>query len=412
MRVTLVNCWHDDNKGDSAIVLGTLKALQACTSDLSIRLVSIFSEQSPLFLNASRHILKKFPNAELKGSSIPDASEVNRWRWLAALAQSVNPLKVKKNLKLLDGVDLVISVGGHYFVTYGGPGDLLRIYAHSYPLLLAWRARIPFAIYGQSIGPLHSSLSRHFIRMLFQKALFIGVRELLSKEELVRCDLPPGHIHLLPDLAFMIEPSLTERVTRLLQRYGLKPSDFVVITPRQWFKKGDFRYIAYLDALATLIHYLRVKGLKIVIFAHTLGPTPFEDDRVACNDLLKKLPYYDGIYYVEEDLDPEELSAFYGYSRLVVGTRFHSIILSFTAGTPAFALSYSGPKAPGIMDLFGFRSYTADISNLHPKTLQAGVEHLLHNEHNLREQIVKKVAELRANIINSTQEMLRKVGVI
>jgi len=410
MRITLVNCWHDDNKGDSAIVLGTLKALQICTSkNLSVCLVSIFSKENHLFRNAFRHIITKFPRLEIRASPIPDISELNRWSWLAALIRSMNPLQVRQNLKLLDNTDLVISTGGHYFVTYGGPGDLLRIYAHSYPLLLAWRARIPFAIYGQSIGPLHSSLSRHFIRILFQKALVIGVRELLSKEELVGCGLPPDRIHLLPDLAFMIEPTLTERLERLLQRYGLKPKNFVVITPRQWFKKGDFRYIAYLDALTTLIHYLRARGIKVVVLAHTLGPTPFEDDRIACHDLLERLTDHDGIYYVQEDLDPEELSAFYGYSRLVVGTRFHSIILSFTAGTPAFALSYSGPKAPGIMDLFGLRSYTADISNLHPKALQAGVDHLLCNEDNLREQISKKVAELRANIVSFTQEMLKKV---
>ncbi|MCS7064765.1 MAG: hypothetical protein NZL85_00675, partial [Fimbriimonadales bacterium] len=27
-RVTLVNAWHDDNKGDSAIVIGTLRVLR------------------------------------------------------------------------------------------------------------------------------------------------------------------------------------------------------------------------------------------------------------------------------------------------------------------------------------------------------------------------------------------------
>jgi len=29
MEVTIVNYWRDDNKGDSAILLGTLKTLQA-----------------------------------------------------------------------------------------------------------------------------------------------------------------------------------------------------------------------------------------------------------------------------------------------------------------------------------------------------------------------------------------------
>jgi len=410
MRIAIVNCWHDDNKGDSAIVWGTLKAFKMCVQNPSFTLLSVFSKESPFFKTSFRHTIRKFPNVEIRPFPIPNRLELDRWRWVMILIRSMNPLKVSKDLGLLDNVDLVISKGGHYFVDYGRLSGIFHIYTHSYPLLLAWRKKVPFGIYGHSIGPLRSPLARYLIRTVFKKAMIVGVREFLSKEELKRCGFSPDSVNLLPDLAFMLEPSLTKCVENLLQRHNLKPDEFVIITPRQWFFKGESsRYIDYLDVLAGLIRHLRINGLKVVILAHTLGPSPFEDDRIACCDLLKRLSNHNGIYYVQEDLNPEELSAFYGCSRLVIGTRFHSIILAFVAGTPALAISYAGPKAPGIMDLFGLRAYTADISNLNLEALKTGVRHILHNKKDLQVQIQKKVSELRTNIITLTQKVVKEI---
>jgi len=373
----------------------------------------MFSEQSPLFHTAFRHTVNTFPGLELRPSPIPDGSELDRLDWLVSLAWSglslLKPLK-RGDLGPFSDVDLVISIGGHRFVTYGGPGDLLRLYANSYPLLLALRVGTPFAICSQSIGPLHSFAARHFIRILLQKAVFVGVRERLSKEELVRCGFSSNRIYLVPDLAFLIEPASTERLAALLQQHGLKPREFIALTPRQWFMHEDPRYLAYLEALEDLARYLERRGLRVAIVAHTLGPTPFEDDRLACRDLMKRLTDLNGICLIEEDLNPVELAALYRQAMAVVGTRLHSVIFSFIAGTPAFALSYSGPKATGTMDLFGLKAYTADVASLQPESLQAGVESLLRHEVRLRLQIHERVAILRKEIIQAMKEMLERAG--
>lgn len=426
IRIGLASCWHDDNKGDAAILLGTIQAIREFRHDCPISLFSLFSESDYRYANSFRFQKKAFSDIEIYPHKIGVSDRVSTERSIQLRHVGLGLKLIQSCINLswpsldrylsakLKDIDLLISRGGHHFVTHGngGPIDLGQMFLfHSYPLLLARRLGKPFAILGQSVGPIKGRLAQRLVHQVFSQAAFIGVREELSKVELVKCGLPEKDVVVIPDLAFLIQPELSPRVQRILDQTGLQPKGFVVITPRQWFARHDSRYWKYVETIREVIRYLTGMGFPVLLLAHTLGPVSIEDDRVACKDVLGD---WQGskVFYIEEDLSPTELAALYGHARLLIGTRFHSVIFAFVGGTPAFAISYSGPKAPGIMRGMGLGSLTADMSSLTPSQVIEGVEQILQQEEDVRCRIQESVERNRREIRHAMEQMLTKTGLV
>jgi polysaccharide pyruvyl transferase WcaK-like protein len=64
MKIALTNCWHDDNKGDSGIVWGTIESILYNYPNAQISLVSTFSEDDPRYENSFRHLQRRFPSID------------------------------------------------------------------------------------------------------------------------------------------------------------------------------------------------------------------------------------------------------------------------------------------------------------------------------------------------------------
>jgi len=419
MKIALTNCWHDDNKGDSGIVWGTIESILHNYPNAQISLISTFSENDPRYENSFRHLQRRFPSVNVFGSPIErmDAYSpkifskrmnnfMRRCRWSAHLIRSLLTLLLtsiltrkltnKPCLKAIHQSDLVISKGGHIFYATNFL-DLFGILFHSYPLLLAWRFKKPFGIYAQSIGPFYNLVSRAFIKWLFSKAKFLLVRESISKQELIRCGIPEEKITIVPDAAFGLKPNLTERVKVLLETNGLIPNSFVVFTPRQWVFKTEFNRQKYLEGVAETADFvIENLSLKVALVSHTQGPIKIEDDRTAVEDIYKLLiKNKENTVIINEDLSPTELISLYSQSKFVVGTRFHSIIFSLIGKRPCIAISYSGPKAHGIMQMFGLEEFVVNIDEFKTEDCVKLIKIILDQYAKIQEKITVRLEKIQ-----------------
>lgn len=424
-KIAIVNCWHDSNKGDSAIVWGLLQNLFKIYPGLSVSLHTVFSSKALEYPNAFRHLKKEFPIAETFPSLLPNWEEVRLhipyfrqfssflgkvwWgsKMLGSLGQIFLPQVNKKEIKVLKDADIIISKGGHYFYAPNGSiKDNLSIYFYSYPLLLAYRYKKPFVIYAQSVGPIKGNFSRFYLRTVFSRAALLSVRESISKDVLIDCGIPEERITLTPDSAFAIEVNRSSTVRRLMRHYNLKQKNILSITPRQWFGGSTDKFRAYLKALAQVGKYFVKKGLQVAVIAHCQGPTLDEDDKIACKNLFELLDGSGRVSLIMEDLSPPELAALYGECKISIGTRFHSVILSLISGTPTFAISYFGPKTFGIMRTLGLEAYTVDINNISSSCIISAVSRLLADEISFRNHILCQVNRLKKEIFQSVEHIL------
>src|SRR5688500_13028730 len=70
VKITIVNCYDDSNKGSSAILWGLLRRLERTGAVDNVSLVSMFEQDHPLFKSAFRHVKTGFPNVVTVGSPL------------------------------------------------------------------------------------------------------------------------------------------------------------------------------------------------------------------------------------------------------------------------------------------------------------------------------------------------------
>lgn len=419
-RITLVNAWHDDNKGDSAIVIGTLSVLRHLLGERTrFALVSQSISDKDELSHAYRHVRAELGFLDLAPSLLTPmhGAHTRAKLYLSALVYlcrfTAEALLLTRRLtpgaKLIAESNIVVSKGGHKLhVQKLSPIHFANLYSHLAPLILARHYGVPFVVWGHSLGPFNTPLSRRLTRSVLQDAICVGVRESLSKEIARQLGLPGEKVMQIPDPAFMITPVFSKRVEQLMKQHALNPDKFLVVTVRQWTRIGYEKYHDFLDRVASLIKGLLQKGFaqRVAVVVHTQGPLPVENDYTASELLMARLHGMPA-NLIHQDLSPNELCALYGQSKLMIGTRFHSVILAMAGGTPACAISYFGPKSLGIMQDMGLHQWVVPIERIEPDLL---IEQITNTDLDfLRGHINCQVALARKAFLRETELMLKRI---
>ncbi|CAI8719436.1 polysaccharide pyruvyl transferase family protein [Methylocaldum szegediense] len=421
MRITLIHGWHDDNKGDCAIVMAILELVQRHWPSATLSLVSSLPTGSEPASTAYRHILQRFPNVKIAFSPVVPYRRV-KWggkamgMFLWIIRQPFSLLRLilgysdwnDDAYSLIRNAHLVISKGGHIFhCRRNHPIEWFNLYRHLFPLVLAWRYRVPYVLLGQSFGPFQGKLAKRAMNWTISHAKAVIVREPISRDVLASLGADSSRLRIAPDIAFYMGANLTQRLRILLERHRLASNRFWVVTVRKWptrtgLEEQTARFIREMEVLVRRI-LERGHTERIALVAHTLGPIPIECDIEPTRQLaerLKDLP----VVFIDEDFSPEELAALYGEAELLIGTRFHSVVLALVAGTPALAVSYFGPKATGIMNMLGMSDLCMEMADFSWQNALAVLEET--DWVSRRECIREKVAAFREELDRVVADVL------
>lgn len=366
-RVLLVNAWHDDNRGDSAITVATVGLARRRWPGCRIRVVSLVGGGDPVFASAARHTGAAAPEVEVLGSIAPALPAAGRapavWsvvRWLTALLVATARVLAGRpppaTVRALEGVDVVVAIGGSNLFASGRRASAARLLQVLYPLVAAQRRGLPTVALGHTLGPFEGRAARWLARRVLGRTTQVVVRDDDSARVAAELGLSGDRLVLAPDVAFALAPTRTPRVQRLLDSHGLADQPFAALVVRHHPYLGAAtadRLVVELAHLAeALVGSAHVE--RVVVVAHTHGPTPVEDDRPLAGRLHDRIAQSTApVALVDDDLGPAELAAVYGAARLVVSVRLHGAILALAAGTPAVAVDYFTTKAAGAMAPFG-----------------------------------------------------------
>ena len=409
MKITIVNCYHDSNKGSSAILWGLIRRLQDTGLVKSISLVSMFQKTHPFFESSLRHIRAEFPEVIIVGAPLPSSHEYasNRYKKIgeirSPLARMIDVVQASIRLKFLTREkkflndtyheiatsDLVVDRGGPFFAA-NNPLFNLSLYHNAFPLFIAKRFGVEFGFAPESCGPFASSWSRQLMRNLCEDAAFIMTRDPISKDALMRCGVDRNRILLTLDSAFWVDHNLSEKIKFFMETNNLEPQKFLVVTTRAWH--GD-RLKKYHQELASTINCVIPRYFqKVVLVPNMLDPLgQMGDDLKATKELYSLIEKKEYVSVLDEDLPPNELVGFYGQAGLLLGTRLHSVIMALAAGTPAVAVAYSGHKTQGVMQAVDLPQYTMELDTFNPETALS----LLISALSRRTQIQEKIDRLR-----------------
>jgi polysaccharide pyruvyl transferase WcaK-like protein len=254
-------------------------------------------------------------------------------------------------LEWIRNSDLVVSVGGLTFGTYGSTlRHDARFVTRLLPLLAAQKIDVPTVFVGAQVGPFNTRSGGRLFGRLAAKAAMVFPRDRVSESEVRRQVAYPRCI-LMPDSAFALKlPAVG--INELFERRGLDAGvatlALVISSALRPNEPGD-PYVALFSQIATrLAEAGRVVQIVIVV--------QHDQDRPISRQLARSLQL-DERCIVDDDLDPVQLSSLYGACRMVISSRLHVVILAMHAGVPAISLAPEVTfKEHAVLDMLGLKS--------------------------------------------------------
>lgn len=371
-NVLIINQADMLNKGDAAILTGTMQLVNKAFPDAKAVIVShtlrVDKPRIPVKVVSSYRFLQS-------GYDFYSTLRVVRLLSFVILYRLTNSCKIfrlpiinyiaNETLIQYAKADIVIHRGGDNLTEdYGMP------YLYFESIFISILMRKPTIILGESIGPFTTRTSKRLAEMILNNVDVIIAREKLSIDVLHKLKIFKPRIFLLPDIAFVLQPSSIERLQILLNSENLKNLRRPVIAisissliARYAFTDvmEDQKIKHLISAMTNTIEYCQKKiGATFVFIPHVIGEG--NDDRVISRQIVDKLNNHKDTFVIEGEYSHEDFRAFLlEYAEFIIGSRMHANIAAISVGVPTLALAY-GQKTHGIIgEMFGLSDFVIDV---------------------------------------------------
>lgn len=307
--------------GDEAILQGTLSIL----SQLGVSKKNIIAASNDPIKTATQHNLNTCPINDL--SQIIDS--------------------------ILD-VDLVVLAGGGAFNEYEKwQSSKILTNIQDYNVMCAATpylcklANTPCFIFGVGVEPIYSKEAKNHIVTAFNLATYTSVRDQGSLRNLTKC----GYSKELPEVnccpAVLIKPQYRKWVKDIRNVCDLKNQKLISISLRHWNYKDLRNEVDLCDYEVWISQDLKKISAEFdcyflfIPFDSSNNQGVLGDDIPIMKRIIAKAGLHKNSMIWAGELDPKQIAYAFSLSDLVIGCRFHSILLSMNSGTPCIALSYS-----------------------------------------------------------------------
>lgn len=286
-------------------------------------------------------------------------------------------------VRAIDEADLVVGCGGSYL------HDLYaqNLHPRLATILACKRASKSFVVFGQSIGPLDSPLSRTAARNALDAATWICVRDEASARTVRGLGVRvPLHVGVDAAVAGGLLPQP-------------RPAGPVLgVTARSWHFPGSKDPAAAqeryeVELAAACQSWAGATGGLVRFFANCTALGGYaQDDRVAARRVAARIS--GRVEVIEaEDLRFDVVRGLAAACDLLVGTRMHSLIFATTAGVPAVGVAYEFKTAEWL-DQVGLGGWWRPIEA--PEGLGALVRSAWERRAELGARVAERLPELQA----------------
>lgn len=422
MKISLVHCYSDHNRGDTGIISSIVDLIKEAEPSCVITGISTFGQDDIRFTEDHNHTRKTIEH--MYPSFFPEPGQQTANRTSSFSERLLKPLRFTSSLiknltvltfgseqiaklvynesefrsfKSLIDSDRVISKGGSFLYSFKGMRGNLFFIRMIFPLYLAKRFSVQTYIYSQSIGPFQNRTASFLFNLIMPKIDGIYLRE-SSCLKYIKEKTP--NIHIISDSAFAL------KYDKQQLSFTLVDGPKIAITARPHKFEASDKQDNYINGLTELIKTARQDGYVVYLIAQVTGPTAGEDDRNALIQLKSSFLNDPNVIYISDDFCPRELKLIYSQMCLVVGTRLHSTIFSLGAFTPSINIAYHGTKSEGIMGRLGLQDYVIHIEAINNKNITELFKKAITNRVKIIDQLKNNLPELKTELLSAMKEIL------
>jgi polysaccharide pyruvyl transferase CsaB len=265
--------------------------------------------------------------------------------------------------KAVQSVDLLISGGGGLLQDTTSSRSLYYYLALIYYAKKLGKKAVVLA---QGIGPIKKAQNIFITKKVLNLADLITVRDRYSFS-IISEDTNKSKVHITADLAFLFDDE---------KEVELPFKDYAIFAP------ALSKHMPNTETLIEIANIIKNKtSLSVVLFP--MFPS-FDGGIAKSISDATKIPIF-------ESNDLSEKAFFVKNAKFLVGTRYHSIILSASKGVPFISLAYD-PKVSSLAEEFGEQALP--YGNLSVSEFESSLHNLLQNNINKKSSIQSRSKEL------------------
>ena len=331
----------------------------------------------------------------------------NRDRWLGA---AYDHFLERSNCAL----DAVLDVSGFAYGDAWSPG---RIAWNSPIFEHALRRAIPIIYLPQAWGSfVRPEIAKATRSLLSVPGTLCFSRDAQSTQYLEQLlGVPQLAIRESADIAFAFRGGTAEQGTHLLRRMGCDLSRPVIgIAPNmQIYRRahgvgGQNRYVRSLVTLAR--HCIQDLDVNVVLLAFEIDAAGSGiDDRYLCALISAAIATPERCFRTNDALTATETCAVMSRLELLVGSRFHSLVLSLSQGIPALAIGWSH-KYQGLLSAFAAERYVHDFRSSSTDEILKSLDNAWDEREQLRSNVQATSNHLRTQVHALFDEIAARIA--
>lgn len=397
---------YSGNKGAAAMLQSSIKQLYDVYGDrLNVNLMSVYpcedKKQIPYdFIN----VVDCKPE-KLMFVAFPLAIIYKCFKWLLPLRKILENNKI---IKTYINTDLVLDEAGISFVD--SRGFVMNTYAFvcaAVPLLLGK----PVVKYSQAMGTFDSMTNKLLAKIILPKISLICARGEDTYKNLEELGIKEN-VKLCADGAFTMEDSeyWNKKVNNIVKNDMFYNNNVISISISSVVEKRCNKMkIDYKNIMVEFINYLNENNFNVLIIANAArinSQKPRNNDLMIGDAIYDEVKYKNQVRWYHEEMAAEEIRAFISKTRVLIGSRFHSMVGALQKEVPVLLIGWSH-KYKEVLDMFELGEYAIDYSKLSYEELLVTFNEFMTHEteikNSIKENYDKVMQSSRDNIIYTTK---------
>lgn len=304
----------------------------------------------------------------------------------------------KQTLKLIQEADLIYCIGAErindiYFKTAYISLEALSIFQGLGKRLVHLSL---------TIGPIFHKSTISKAKKVLDNSYAIFVRDQKSFDILEQLKIRKPLIFNSFDIALLQSQESSNEMKKMLQEKGIDLSKPIIGVSVLFWKfrnaESDVRQSGYNLAIAETLDHIR-RNLKYqVLFTPTVINGRINDDVHVSHQIYDLMKEKNEVYFIDELLNPKQLSTVFSLTRFSIVTRMHAAILCSSAGSkPVISINYLY-KLREYMKSIDFEEYSIDIDRTNSKDLISFVSKMEQNYSSNKQKLNNRINEMQLKL--------------
>lgn len=396
ITIAITAASYSGNKGAAAMLQSSIKQLHDIYGHrLNINLMSVYpSEDKEQVPHDFVKIVSCKPE-QLIFVAFPLALLYKIFGFIKPIKKLIQKNKI---IKAYANTDVVVDEAGISFVD--SRGFVMNTYAFicaAVPMLVG----TPVVKYSQAMGTFKSFTNRMLSKMILPKIKLICARGQGTYDNLKGIGIEKN-VKLCADGAFTMEDSQywNEEVNKVVSSDSFYNDNVVGLSISSVVdKKCGKNGIQYKKIMAEFIDYLNESGYNVLMIANAArinSKKPRNNDLMVGDEIYSLVSDSSKVRWYHKEMDAEEIRAYIGKCRVLVASRFHSMIGSLEQKVPVLLVGWSH-KYQEVLDMFELGNYAIDFSKLNLEDLKNEFLRFMENENEIRAKIEKNMDNVLAS---------------